>query len=66
MGRRTRARGLPPEGPKLAREAAGIGQVELYGLPGDAWRNDPGRIFDVYIEAQIWSDTPVMQPLSRG
>lgn len=31
-------------------------QVRLHGLPGDAWRSDPARIFDVYIEAQIWSD----------
>jgi hypothetical protein len=34
-------------------------QIGLHGLPGDAWRNDPRRIFDVYIEAQVWSDAPV-------
>lgn len=34
-------------------------QVELHGLPGDAWRSDPARTFDVYIEAQIWSDAPL-------
>lgn len=38
-------------------------QIERHGLPGDAWRSDPGRIFDVYIEAQLWSDAPV-SPLS--
>jgi hypothetical protein len=41
-------------------------QVELYGFPGDAWRSDPSRIFDVYIEAQIWSDVPVRHLSSAG
>ena len=42
--------------PALARE---------FGLPGDRWRDEPDRRFDVYIEAQIWDDEPLfpfMQP----
>ena len=38
-------------------------RVDLHGLPGDAWRRDPARIFDVYIEAQLWSDRPLEQLL---
>jgi hypothetical protein len=34
-------------------------QIELHGLPGDRWRHEPDRIFDVYVEAQVWSDEPV-------
>jgi hypothetical protein len=40
-------------------------QIGLHGLPGDAWHDDPRRIFDVCIEAQIWSDGPV-KPLSSA
>ncbi len=38
-------------------------QVALHGLPGDEWRRDPARIFDVYVEAQIWSDAPLLHVL---
>jgi hypothetical protein len=31
-------------------------QGERYGLSGDAWWTDPARRFDVYVEAQLWSD----------
>lgn len=34
-------------------------QLELHGSPGDAWRTDPTRIFDTYVEAQVWSDAPL-------
>jgi hypothetical protein len=30
--------------------------VEALGLPGERWRHEPERLFDVYIEAQIWDD----------
>lgn len=41
-------------------------QVDSHGLPGDAWRSDPTRIFDVYIGAQIWRDAPLLPLLSGG
>ena len=41
-------------------------QLELYGLPGEAWRRDPGRQFDVYVEAQVWSDEPVRHLVSAA
>ncbi|MGH8310862.1 MAG: hypothetical protein ACRETX_13840, partial [Steroidobacteraceae bacterium] len=34
-------------------------QIERHGLPGEAWRSDPTRIFDVYVEAQLWSEVPL-------
>jgi hypothetical protein len=34
-------------------------QVALHGLPGEAWRVDETRRFDVYVEAQLWSDDAV-------
>jgi hypothetical protein len=30
--------------------------IGKFGLPGERWRSEPDRIFDVYIEAQIWDD----------
>lgn len=33
-------------------------QIERYGLPGEAWRTDPARRFDVYIEVQLWCRLP--------
>jgi hypothetical protein len=33
--------------------------VDEHGLPGDRWRTDESRRFDVYIEAQIWDETPL-------
>ena len=42
------------------------GQVERYGLPGDAWRTDPARRFEVYIEVQLWSDAPLDRLLGEG
>ncbi len=30
--------------------------VDEFGLPGERWRHEPDRVFDVYIEAQIWDD----------
>jgi hypothetical protein len=39
--------------------------VELHGLPGERWRSDPGRIFDVYIEAQVWDDEPLRSYLKE-
>jgi len=36
--------------PELAQE---------YGLPGERWRHEEDRRFDVYIEAQIWDDGPL-------
>jgi hypothetical protein len=39
-------------------------QLALHGLPGEAWRSDPDRRFDVYVEAQLWSDGPVAHLLA--
>jgi len=33
--------------------------VEEFGLPGERWRDEPERVFDVYVEAQIWDDAPL-------
>lgn len=34
-------------------------ELARHGAPGDAWRSDPARRFEVYVEAQLWSDEPV-------
>ncbi len=39
--------------------------VAEYGLPGERWRSEEDRRFDVYIEAQIW-DEEVLQPYLHG
>jgi len=41
-------------------------QLALHGLPGEAWRFHPERRFDVYVEAQIWSDEPVRHLLATA
>jgi hypothetical protein len=40
-------------------------QQELgrHDLPTDDWRSDPDRRFEVYVEAQIWSDEPIQHLL---
>jgi hypothetical protein len=40
--------------------------IRRHGLPGDAWRSDPERRFDVYIEAQLWHDEPIRQFVGRS
>jgi hypothetical protein len=40
--------------------------IREHGLPGDAWRTDPERRFDVYVEAQLWGDAPVAAFLGSG
>jgi hypothetical protein len=40
--------------------------VGTFGLPGERWRTEPGRRFDVYIEAQIWDDAPILGYLNAG
>lgn len=30
--------------------------IDQYGWPGDRWKHEPDRRFDVYIEAQIWRE----------
>ncbi|MGB3788071.1 MAG: hypothetical protein WA949_08675, partial [Phormidesmis sp.] len=32
--------------------------VERFGMPGEAWRTDPTRQHDIFIEAQLWIDIP--------
>ncbi|MBE9061066.1 hypothetical protein [cf. Phormidesmis sp. LEGE 11477] len=32
--------------------------IEQFGMPGDAWRTNPARKHDIFIEAQLWSDLP--------
>jgi hypothetical protein len=34
-------------------------QLGVHRLPTDDWRSDPARAFEVYVEAQVWSDKPV-------
>ena len=34
-------------------------QLTLYDLPTEAWRTDPARRFEVYVEAQVWSHEAV-------
>jgi len=34
-------------------------QLSTYDLPTDQWRTDPSRQFEVYVEAQVWSDEPI-------
>jgi hypothetical protein len=56
-------RGIPiPERPyhgRVYRLEDVPGLVAEYGLPGERWRTEPDRRFDVYIEAQIWDDAPL-------
>jgi hypothetical protein len=33
--------------------------VRAFGLPGERWRHEADRRFDVYVEAQIWDDAPL-------
>ena len=33
--------------------------LEEHGLPTERWRDDPEHRFEVYVEAQLWSDAPV-------
>ena len=33
--------------------------LDRYGLPTDAWRTDAARRFEVYVEAQVWTDRPL-------
>ncbi len=42
--------------------------LEEFDLPTEHWSDDPGRKFEVYVEAQLWSDEPVARWLgeSRG
>lgn len=40
--------------------------IRRHGYPGEAWRKDPERIFDVYVEAQLWGDAPVEPFLAAG
>ncbi len=42
------------------------GAIRDHGLPGEAWRTDPERRFDVYVEAQLWGDEPVAAFLGSG
>ena len=40
--------------------------IRRHGLPGDAWRTDSQRLFDVYVEAQLWGDGPVQPFLAAA
>lgn len=39
--------------------------LERYSLPTDHWRDDPALTFDVYVEAQVWSDAAVLAARPR-
>jgi hypothetical protein len=33
--------------------------IDKFGLPGEAWRSEPNRRYDLFIEAQVWlNDVP--------
>ena len=32
--------------------------VEQFGMPSEAWRTDPTRKHDIFVEAQLWGDIP--------
>ncbi len=34
-------------------------QLEIYDLPTEEWRSNRDRRFEVYVEAQLWSDEPI-------
>ena len=34
-------------------------QLEIYDLPTEEWRNNRDRMFEVYVEAQLWDDEPI-------
>jgi hypothetical protein len=40
--------------------------VAEHGLPGERWRTDPDRRFDVYVEAQVWDDAPIAHLIRRN
>jgi hypothetical protein len=39
-------------------------QLAAHDLPTHAWVSDPARRFEVYVEAQVWSDEPVRHLLA--
>ena len=39
-------------------------QLEIYDLPTEEWRSNRDRRFEVYVEAQLWSDEPIENLLS--
>ncbi len=40
--------------------------LEEFDLPTERWRDDPERRFEVYVEAQLWSDEPVSRWLEAS
>lgn len=42
------------------------GELDAHDLPTEAWRSDPTRRFEVYVEAQLWSDEPIRGWLDAG
>lgn len=41
-------------------------QLEIYDLPTEEWRSHRDRRFEVYVEAQLWSDEPIEHLLGHG
>ena len=41
-------------------------QLTAHDLPTNAWSSDPARQFEVYVEAQVWSDDPVRHLLTAA
>jgi hypothetical protein len=68
--RRTNLRDVPiPKRPyhgEVFTLAELSGQLSIHDLPTEQWRSDPARRFEVYVEAQVWSDEPVRHLLARG
>ena len=65
--RRTNLRGVPIPSRAYHDELFTLAelpaQLRAHDLPTDAWQTDPARRFEVYVEAQLWSDAPVRDVL---
>ena len=66
--RQTNLRGVPiprrPYHEEVFTLAELSSQLSAHDLPTNDWLSDPERRFEVYVEAQIWSDQPVSHLLS--
>jgi hypothetical protein len=41
-------------------------QLVAHDLPAEDWDSNPDRRFEVYVEAQLWSDEPVQSHLGTA
>jgi hypothetical protein len=66
--RRTNLRGIPIPARAYQDELFTLDELPAalaaHDLPTNDWRSVPERIFEVYVEAQLWSDAPVSHLLT--